>query len=99
MVHKKMRTNLRARMQVHSAAAMRPLGHYSRDQWDVLQIQLMGETLHRDRFDEWISDDDLFLAQSSRVAIEGGLGVGLQELADARQACQKFHGERVRTRA
>ena len=85
-------------MQIHARARMRPLGHDARDQRDIFQIQLVRQPLHGDGLDERIRHDDLLLAHGRRVAVIGRLHVGLQHLAQARQAVEKFQREVVRRR-
>ena len=96
MVHEKVRADLGARMQIHARAAVRPFGHDAREERNVFQIQLVRQPLHRDRFDERIRDDDFLLAERRGIAVEGGLHVGLQQFADARQAAEKFQRQAVR---
>ena len=55
----------------------------------------MREPLHGDRFDERIGDNDFFLAECSRVAIESGLGIGLKQFPDSRKAAQEFQSQIV----
>ena len=90
VVHEEMRADLCARVQVHPAAAVRPLGHDARNEHDALPIQLMRHPLHGDGLDEGISDDDLLLAQGRRVTIVGGLGIGLEDVAQPREAAEKL---------
>ena len=54
------------------------------------EIKLVGQPLHRDRLHKWIGDDDFFFAQRRRVAIESGLGIGLQQLPNPWQAGEKL---------
>src|ERR1700676_3760011 len=95
MIHKKMCSNLRARMQIHPGAAMRPLGHDAWNKWNVFEIQLMGKPLDGDGLDKWIGQNDLLFAERGGVAIKGCLSVGLEQFTDARQAGQKFDCQRM----
>src|SRR5579863_9532622 len=83
-------------MQIHTGAAMGPLGHDARDEWNLLQIQLMGQSLDGDRFHKGIGHEDFLFAGGSGVAIKGGLDIRMQDFTDVRQAPEKFHGELMR---
>ena len=90
MVHEEVRADLRARMQVHARAAMRPLGHDARNERDVLQIKLVRQPLHGDGLDERIRHDDFLLAQRRRVAVVGRLDVGLQQSRGRAAGCREI---------
>jgi hypothetical protein len=59
----------------------------------------MGQPLDGDGFNARIRDDDLFPAQSGRVPVIGRLGIGLQQLAKARQTGKKLHRQDMSERA
>ena len=96
VVHEEMRADLRAWMEIHAGAGMGPLGHDSGDEGDFLEIELMRQPLDGDGFNARISDDHFLFAEGSRVAVVGRLRVGLEQVADARQAGQEFDGQGVR---
>ena len=96
VIHEEVRADLRARMQVHAGAGVRPLGHDARNERDVVEIEFVRQPLHGDGFDERIRDDDFLLARRGGVAVEGRLGVGLQQFANARQAAQELQRQRAR---
>lgn len=75
---------------------MRPLGHDARNERDIFQIQFMRQPLHGNGLDEWIRNNDLFLARRRRVAVKRGFHIRLQNFADARQAAEEFHRQLVR---
>src|SRR2546422_3055168 len=90
MVHEKMSSNLRARMQVHPRPGVRPLGHDPGNKSDVLQVKLMRESLDGDSFHAGISHNHFFLAESGRVTLEGRFRIRLQQLADPRQTLKEI---------
>ena len=47
VVHEEMRADLRARVQVHAGAGVRPLGHDARDEGDVLEVKLVRQRAAR----------------------------------------------------
>src|SRR5690242_18174817 len=83
-------------MQIHAGAGMRPLRHNAWNEGNIFEIQIMSESLHCNRFDERISDDDLFFTERSRIAVEGSLNVSRQYLSNSWQAVQKFKGQCMR---
>ncbi len=81
-------------MQIHPRPAVRPFRHNARNQRDVPQVQLVGHALDGNGFDERVGHNDLLAAQRGRVAIVGGLGVGLEQLPQAGQGCEEFQRRR-----
>ena len=92
MVDKEVRSDPRARMQIHAGPRVRPLGHNARDERDVTLVELVRDALHRDRLHERIRHDDLLSAQRRRVAVEGRVHVRLQHVADIWQATKQADG-------
>ena len=99
VIDEKVRTNFRAGVNVHPGAAVRPFGHDAGDKRDFAEVQFVREALHGDGLDERVGDDDFVLAQRGGITVERGLGVGLQERADAREILQKIERELVGVRA
>ena len=93
VVHEEVRADARAGVQVHAAAAVRPLGHDARQQHDVLAVKLMRHALHSDGLHEGVGDDDFLGAEGGGVAVVSGLGVGLEDFAQAREAAKEGEGE------
>lgn len=93
VVHKEIFPDARAGMQVHAGAAVRPLGHDAREERDVFLIELVGEALDGDGFDEGIGDDDFVPAGGGGVAIESGFDVGLEDFAQLGEAVEKGEGQ------
>ena len=65
MVHKEMRSDPSARVQIHARTGVRPFRHDAWDEGDIFQIKLMGEPLHRNGFDARVSHDDFFLLSAA----------------------------------
>jgi hypothetical protein len=54
------------------------------------------EAVHGNGFHARVGDDDFFLAERGGVAVEGGLGVGVQEFAQVRKLGEELEGPVVR---
>jgi len=74
VVDKKMRPNLRARVNVDAGAAVRPFSHDARDQWHFL-VEQVCHSMNRDRFQRRIRQNDFFVAPGGRVAFVGGVDI------------------------
>ena len=78
MVHKEMRSEPCARVQIHAWPGVRPFRHDARDEWDIFQIELMCQPLHGDGFNARVRHDDFFFTERSRIAIESRLRISLK---------------------
>src|SRR5437899_3079319 len=74
MVDEKMRANLRARVDVDTGAAVRPLSHDARNQWHFV-VKQMRHSINGDRFQRRISENDLFVAFRSRIPFVSSVNV------------------------
>src|SRR6266403_2839383 len=74
VVDKKMRPNLRARVDVDAGAAVCPFSHDARDQWHLV-VKQMRHSMDRDRFQGRIRQNNFFVARGSRIAFVGGVDI------------------------
>src|SRR6266404_8498335 len=66
VIDKKMRANLCARMDVDTGTAVCPLGHNAGDQGHLV-VEKVRQSINRDRFQGWISEDDFLITFRSRI--------------------------------
>ena len=84
VIDEEVRADAGARVQVDAGAGVRPLGHDTGNKRNVLPVELVGEALHGNRFDAGIGDNHFVAAERGGVAVERRVGIGAEQLPDAR---------------
>ena len=85
---KKMGGDLRAGMDVGPGALVGVFREHAGEQRYAELVHDVGDALERDHEDTRVGQDDLLGAAGGRIAEVGGRDVGLDDLADVRQAPQ-----------
>ena len=83
-------------MDIDSRATMSPFAHHPRDERDFQLVQQMCESINSDRLKTWIAENHFVDVLAGRVAIVGGLDVGLEHASQFGKVGEKVADELVR---
>src|SRR5882757_3866295 len=89
MVDEKMRTNLRARMNIDPGAAVRPLGHNSRNKRHF-SVEQMRHSINRDRLQRGIRENNFLVTSRGRIAFVGSIDVRPEHTAHRGQLLEEL---------
>ena len=97
MVDEEVLANGCAGVDIDAGTAMGVLGHDAGDERHVLRVQFVCDAVHEDGEEPRIREDDLFLALSCWVAIEGSLDIGKQHALDFGQLLEEVLADFIYT--
>ena len=83
-------TNVRAGMDVDTRQLMGVFGHHAGDHWQAQFKQTVGQTEDGNGFKSRVRQHNFLTGTGRRVALVGSLDIGIQHLADIRQAVHEL---------
>ena len=80
-----------AGMDVDPRAAVSPFGNHPGNQRDLQAMQLMSQSIDRDRFEAGVAENDFIQSPGGGVAVVGRLNVRREDSSDCGKCRQEFN--------